>query len=77
MTDTCFDISTDLDILPKKRHELPTDPYTTINTLLYLNYDKHDVLNHLLSLEISDYIETFVDDKDCTLPPFFAFTKSI
>lgn len=25
LTDTCFDISTDLDILPKKRHELPTD----------------------------------------------------
>lgn len=77
LTDPRFDVSRDLDILPKKKSESPTDPYTTANTLLALDFDKTDVLNQLLALEISEYIETFIDDKDNTLPPFFAFAKSI
>lgn len=77
LSNSCFNISTDLDILQRKKHESSTDSYTTINTLVALNYDKHDVYNELLSLKTGDYMESFIDDKDCTLPPFFAFTKSI
>lgn len=77
LTDTRFDVSRDLDILPKKKSESPIDSYTTANTLLALDFDKTDVKNQLLSLEISEYMETFIDDKDNTLPPFFAFAKSI
>ncbi len=72
-----FDILRDLDILPKKKNELPTDPYTTFNTMLALDFDRHDVKNQLLSLDISEYMETFIDNKDNGLPTFFAFGKTI
>jgi len=77
LTDSSFDVSKDLDILPKKKSELPTDPYTTANTLLALDFDKNDVVNQLLALDISEYMETFIDDKNNSLPPFFAFGKTI
>jgi len=77
LVDPDFDVSSDLDILLKKSSELPSDPYTTTNTLLALDFDKTDVLNQLLALDTSDYIETFIDDKDNNLPPFFAFGKTI
>ncbi|MDF2520101.1 MAG: hypothetical protein K0R84_729 [Clostridia bacterium] len=77
LTSPKFDLSKDLDILMKKKNESPIDPYTTANTLLALDFDKHDVLNHLLSLELSEYMETFIDDIDNSLPPFFAFAKEI
>ncbi len=77
LSDTNFDVSRDLDILPKKGRELPTDPYTTFNTLQALEFDRYDVLSHLLSLGVSEYMETFIDYKDSNLPPFLAFGKTI
>jgi hypothetical protein len=77
LTDPNFDSSRDLDILLKKGSELTTDPYTTFNTLQALEFDRHDVINQLLALDISEYMETFIDDKDSSLPPFFAFGKAI
>jgi len=77
LTNSKFDISKDLDILPKKSSESPLDSYTTGNTLLALDFDKNDVQNQLLAIDISEYLETFIDDKDSSLPPFFAFGKSI
>lgn len=61
----------------KKKSEHPTDPYTTSNTLLALDYDKNDVFNQLMSLDIREYMETFIDDLDSSLPPFYAFAKVI
>lgn len=77
LIDPGFDVSRDLDILLNKKSESPIDPYTTANTLLALDFDRTDIKNQLLSLEISEYMETFIDDKDNTLPPFFTFAKSI
>jgi len=77
LTDHRFDVSRDLDIMMKKKNESPIDPYTSANTLLALEFDKNDVLNQLLTLEISEYMETFIDDMNNSLPPFFAFAKSI
>lgn len=77
LTSPKFDFSKDLDILMKKKSESPIDPYTTANTLLALDFDKHDVQNQLLALELSEYMETFIDDIDNSLPPFFAFAKEI
>jgi hypothetical protein len=77
LTDEEFDVSIDLDILTKKKIESPTDPYTTFNTLQALSFDRNDVVKQLLSLDASDYIETFIDDKDNTLPPFYTFGKDI
>lgn len=72
-----FDVSRDLDILLKKSNELPTNPFTTGNTLLALDFDRNDILEQLMNLDISDYLETFIDDKDSDLPPFFAFGRVI
>lgn len=72
-----FNLKTDLDILYKKRNEDPIDPYTTGNTLISLDFNAEDVKNQLLRLEVSDYYETVSDNKDCNLPPFYAFIKSI
>ncbi len=77
LTDISFNVSEDLDILLKKKSESPIDPYTTANTLLALDFDKSDVLNQLLALDIAEYMESFIDDKDSNLPPFLAFAKSI
>lgn len=49
LADPSFNVGADLDVLRKKKSELPTDPYTTANTLLALDFDKHDVFNQLLS----------------------------
>lgn len=77
LNDSHFNINTDLNILPKKKNEKPDDPYTTENTMLDLEYDSSDVRRHMLSLSLSNYHITFVDDIDCSLPPFFAFGKTI
>ena len=61
--------------MPKKGTELPTDPYTTFNTMQSLGFDRNDVLNQLLALEISEYMETFIDDKDNSLPLFLLLVK--
>ncbi|HOJ78435.1 MAG TPA: hypothetical protein PLZ08_10035 [Bacillota bacterium] len=61
----------------KKKHEDPCDSSTTENTLLDLEYDSEDVRRELSQLEISDYIENIVDDKDSKLPPFWVFGKVI
>lgn len=77
LSDSDFNVDSDLDILLKKKSELPTDPYTTANTLLELDFDRHDVFNQLLSLQISNYMETLIDDLNNSLPPFYAFAKVI
>jgi hypothetical protein len=77
LTDEEFDASVDLDILNKKKVESSTDPYTTFNTLQALSFDRNDIVKQLLSLDVSDYIETFIDDKDSILPPFYTFGKDI
>lgn len=77
LADPSFNVAADLDVLRKKKSESPTDPYTTANTLLALDFDKHDVCHQLLSSEISAYMERFTHDLDSTLPPFYAFAKEI
>lgn len=72
-----FKVDSDLDILFIKKNEVATDPYTTVNTLLSLDFDRADVVHQLMSLETEDYMETIIDDKDQSLPPFYAFTRTI
>ena len=77
LVDPAFNIKTDLDILAKKSSEDASDPYTTANTLLDLDFDSEDVMNQLLALEASEYLETFIDDKNSSFPPFYAFARKI
>ena len=67
----------ELDILPKKKQEAPNDPYTTENTMLSLDYDTEDVKNELKLLCKEDYIETIIDNKNSSKPPFWVFGKEI
>jgi hypothetical protein len=67
----------ELDILSKKKDEDDSDPYTTANTMLDLDYDTDDVKNEILSLSEKDYIETIKDNKDTNRPPFWVFGKEI
>lgn len=67
----------ELDILPKKKDEDSTDPFTTQNKMIDLGYDTDDVKRELLTLTEKEYIETIVDSKDSTKPPFFVFGKKI
>lgn len=72
-----FKIEKDLDILWKKKNESLSDPYTTANTLLALEFDRYDVCEQLKKLAVSEYSETMIDDRDSALPPFFVFYKNI
>jgi len=45
--------------------------------MLALNFDRSDVIAQLMTFDVTKYLETVIDDKDNSLPPFFAFGKSI
>lgn len=66
-----------MDILLKKKNEDPLDPYTTMNTLNELDYDKEDIKRELLNLTIEEYIETLIDLKDIDGPKLYVFIKYI
>lgn len=72
-----FVIERDLDILPKKRNESATDPYTTINTMADLEFDANDVYEELKAITVEDYAETMLDDRNEAAPPFFVFYRNI
>lgn len=72
-----FNVENDLDIILKKKNENPLDPYTTQNTLLELNFDKHDIKDTLLVLTYKEYIETGEDKLNKSLPKVYIFGKTI
>ncbi|MBO5413598.1 MAG: type II toxin-antitoxin system MqsR family toxin [Clostridia bacterium] len=72
-----FNVENDLDIILKKKNENLLDPYTTQNTLLALDFDKHDIVDALKSLTDKDYIETGNDIKNNQLPKLYIFGKTI
>ena len=67
----------DLMIVLRKTGEESDDSYTTINTMLELNYDTSDVVNRMRELMAGEYLESLIDDKGERLPPFFVFVKTI
>ena len=75
LTNNSFDIDRDLDILFRKKNENKNDPYITSNTLAELDYDKEDVKNELLKLELYNYVETLIDIKDVLGPRLYVFIK--
>ena len=70
-------IERDLDILHKKRNESATDPYTTINTMVDLEFDANDVCEELKAITVEDYAETMLDDRNVAAPLFFVFYRNI
>ena len=66
-----------MDILPKKKKESATDPYTTANTMAALEFDANDVCEELKAITVKDYAETMFDDRIAAAPPFFVFYRNI
>jgi len=69
-----FNTSCDFDLLIKNE---ANDKFSTMNTILSLNYDKNDVLNEIRKLKVEDYVETGIDRKDANLPYLYIFNKNI
>lgn len=69
-----FNTLYDFDLLIKNE---PNDKYSTMNTMLSLDYDRNDVLNEIKKLKVEDYVETGIDRKDANLPYLYVFNKRI
>ena len=64
-----FDIDKDLKLSNKTKNRV---------TLLALNYDRHDVVRVLASLEVSDYYETVYESEAKEDPPYLlVFHKTV
>ncbi len=66
-----------LDILPFKKGEDRSDPYTTENTMADLDYDDTDVIDELMKLTTSNYIESIADNRSPLDNPFHVFGTDI
>lgn len=76
LEDAEFDIDTDL-ILIRKRKQGEDQKYSTLYTLLDLEYDMEDVAERLKELTIAEYSETKIDKDDIEPPLLFVFGKNI
>ncbi|MCH5342425.1 MAG: type II toxin-antitoxin system MqsR family toxin [Acetatifactor sp.] len=66
-----------IDILPTKKGQSETDPYSTAYTMLKLEYDSSDVKEVLKKLKVEDYIESIKDNRKIDSPPFWVFGTEI
>ncbi len=66
----------DLELVQRKKNG--TDQkFSTPYTLLDLDYDTEDIVNHLKELKLSEYSETKIDTDDVHPPVLFVFGKDI
>ena len=71
-----FDMDIDLELVQRKKNG--TDQkFSTPYTLLDLDYDTEDIVNHLKELKLSEYSETKIDTDDVHPPVLFVFGKDI
>ena len=71
-----FNIDNDLTIIKSKKKD-GKEQYSTPYTLLDLDYDASDVVEHLKELTIREYSETLVDKDDFNPPLLYVFGKEI
>lgn len=71
-----FNIDTDL-ILIRKKKTGEDQRFSTPYTLLDLDYDTDDVVEHLKELTVEMYSETKIDKDDLNPPLLFVFGKDI
>ena len=69
-----FDIDRQFILIQSKKDEIK---YSTPYTMLDLEYDTWDVVEHLRELTICEYSHTLFDDKDVDLPHLYVFGKDI
>lgn len=66
-----------LDIQRDRRGQDQSDPNTTRNTMLDLEYNSEDARGELLSLKPSDYIKTVKDKKRPGSSDYWVFSKKV
>lgn len=71
-----FDIDTDITLI-RKRKQGEDQKYSTLYTLLDLDYDTKDVVERLKELTVAEYSETKIDKDDLNPPLLFVFGKDI
>lgn len=76
LQDPEFNIDKDLTVI-RSRKTKDKEKFSTVYTLLDLDYDSTDIVNRLKELTVSDYSETLVDIDDQNPPLLFVFGKDI
>jgi hypothetical protein len=76
LQDKKFDIVTNFTLIIKKK-SMDKERYSTPYTLLELDYDAYDVVEHLKILTIEEYVETLIDKDDLNPPLLFVFGINI
>lgn len=71
-----FNMDTDLTLISKKKQG-DDQKYSTLYTLLELDYDTEDIVERLKELTVEEYSETKIDRDDLNPPLLFVFGKDI
>lgn len=71
-----FDIEQDFTIIKSKKKS-GKEQYSTPYTLVDLDYDESDIIEHLKELTTKEYSETLLDKDDVNPPLLFVFGKDI
>ncbi len=71
-----FNIEKDFTLIKKKKKK-EKEQFSTLYTLLDLDYDAIDVIERLKDLVIEDYSETLIDKDNIEPPLLFVFGKDI
>ena len=69
-----FNIDEDFILIKNKKED---EEFSTPYTLLDLDYDAYDVVNHLKALDVSDFSEIKLDEDDPNPPLLYVFGKEI
>lgn len=72
-----FDIDRDFIFTEIRAKDDPDDEYTNKNTLLELDFDRYDVVEHLKSLTVEEYTESMLDNVSKDMRFFHVFGRKI
>lgn len=74
LSDENFDVDDDFILIKSNKDDIE---YSTLYTLLDLEFDVYDVVNVLKSLEVEDFSEIKIDEDDPDPPLLYVFGKFI
>ena len=74
LLDKQFNVDTDFALIKSKKVD---EEYSTPYTLLDLDYDVYDVIDHLIKLDVSDFSEVKLDEDDPNPPLLYVFGTEI
>lgn len=77
LSETNFTPKSQFIIQLNKKSVLSGDMFTTYSTLQDLQFNTEDVINVIHNLQIEDYVESMLDERDVYSKPFHVFGKTI